>query len=655
MKNIISKLAIACGAAAILVSCSLDEYNPAAGTGGDKATSFEGWSGMQTYCYQPLYGQLVSAFDFEAVAEGGTDLWQTANNKTWASEVFHYEGLASNTNYTNKLFKQAYAMINTCNAVINNSSKVEGNEHTIKVLTAEARVLRAYYYYLLVTNYGNVTLKLDDSANEVLLTPTRNTYEELYTQIVTDLREAANDLDVTPYNGERGRVTKKTALGLLARAYAQGAGEGLSENGVSYWQRAKEVAEDMISNAAAYGCEMYSDISDVWAPDNNRNNKEALFIATGLDVNEPLPASYSYSNVFTYFWCDPNKCSDLYTTGSSANYFYGRVNNNILAPSKYLIDLYDDDADMRWENTFTTAFGDFTMVAAEWGNYPTTGKAVITPALRDKYKIGGTGVTRIYPYADMDATPSNSGWNQYSWKVWPKGEHSGDISKLQDVKNALVNPYPMDPEDDRFPLYLSKKTLTDEEKAAYKYCVVNIDDLFETSTYGAPIYYASALPNYPDANVHNLWPCLNKINWAFAGVYTNNLQRKVGDVFIMRFPEIYLIAAEANVALGNGAKAAEYLNTVAKRSSRDGKLASYMKLTTATEDDVLNEYARELCGEFTRWAVLKRHGYSKFKSQLQMANPRAAASFSEKHMLRPISYDFLNQIDNAEEYGNNGY
>ena len=31
-----------------------------------------------------------------------------------------------------------------------------------------------------------------------------------------------------------------------------------------------------------------------------------------------------------------------------------------------------------------------------------------------------------------------------------------------------------------------------------------------------------------------------------------------------------------------------------------------MKLTTATEDDV-DEYARELCGEFTCWALLKRH------------------------------------------------
>lgn len=40
-------------------------------------------------------------------------------NKTWAQEVFYYEGLAPNTQYPNTSFKYAYSMINNCNAVIN--------------------------------------------------------------------------------------------------------------------------------------------------------------------------------------------------------------------------------------------------------------------------------------------------------------------------------------------------------------------------------------------------------------------------------------------------------------------------------------------------------------------------------------------------------
>ena len=96
-------------------------------------------------------------------------------------------------------------------------------------------------------------------------------------------------------------------------------------------------------------------------------------------------------------------------------------------------------------------------------------------------------------------------------------------------------------------------------------------------------------------------------------------------------------------------KAAEYLNVLRKRACRnEADFEANMKLTTATEDDVLDEYARELCGEFTRWALLKRH--KAFETRLPKYNPRAAVNFSQKNYLRPISYTFLNQIENSAEY-----
>lgn len=79
-----------------------------------------------------------------------------------------------------------------------------------------------------------------------------------------------------------------------------------------------------------------------------------------------------------------------------------------------------------------------------------------------------------------------------------------------------------------------------------------------------------------------------------------------------------------------------------------------MMLTTATEDDIFDEYARELCGEFSRWALLKRH--HAFEARLAKYNVRAAASFDpSKNYVRPISYDFLSQINDADQYGTNGY
>lgn len=645
-KNIFTKITTLFCAALLLNSCELDEFNPGAGTGGDKLNNFTSWSGMVTYCYEPLYGQLFSAFDYFAVAEGGTDIWVTSNNRTWGQQVFYYEGLTTNTTYTNKLFNQAYSQINTCNSVIEAASSVEGGtSEAIRVLEGEARCLRAYYYYLLVSNYGEVTLKLSSSQNEAELAPVRNTYAELYAQMVEDLKLAAGQLEVEPYNGEYARCTKKTALGLLARVYAQGAGEGLTEGSVSYWQRAKEVAEDLIANAPNYGAQLYEDVEDVWASANNKNNAEALFIAAGPSTSLPTSQNYAQSNVFTYMFPNPYKLSDIYTTRDNQNYFYGRVNNNILAPSKYLIDLFNANYDKRWEVSFTTAFADESWVQSTWGTYDSK-VVTLTEALCTKYGIGQQFVgEKIYPYADM--AHATGTWNQYPASIWPKGDHSGDITHLITPKNVYVHPYPLDEDEDRFAIYLSKDYMSAAEKAKRRYVCINIDDLFDNEG-----KYKEA--SFDNTNTYQMYPGLNKLNWNFNGAFGRDLQRKVGDIFIMRMAEVYLIAAEANAMLGDEGRAATYLNPLRQRACRNAAdYESHMSLSTASIQDVIDEYARELCGEFNRWALLKRH--KAFESQLAKGNPRAAKSFTEKNYLRPISYDFLNQIENADEYGTNGY
>ena len=141
-----------------LTSCELDEYNP---TGGDaNIESFDAWKGLETYCYSPLAEQLYSVYDFLSVAEGGTDMWNTTgSNPDYAKQLIYYDGLTTNTNASNKVFKQAYACIASCNAVINNADRVEGGTDAAKAtLVAEAKTLRAFYNLLLVTYYGPVTL-----------------------------------------------------------------------------------------------------------------------------------------------------------------------------------------------------------------------------------------------------------------------------------------------------------------------------------------------------------------------------------------------------------------------------------------------------------------------------------------------------------------
>lgn len=632
-----------------LASCELDEYNP---TGGDATIeSFDAWQGLETYCYSPLAEQLYSVYDFMSVAEGGTDMWLTpGGNPDYAKQLIYYDGLTTNTNGSNKVFKQAYSCIASCNAVINNADNVKGiTDYDKKILTAEAKTLRAFYNLLLVTYYGPVTLSQEDiSKGETNVRPVRNTVEEFYTSIINDLTEASKDLEVQPYGGNYARVCKKTALGLLARAYAQGAGEGLSENGVSYWQRAKDVAEDIINNASAYNVYLYPDVSDLWAQANNRNNPEALFIVSGRDANDE---SYNYvncnNNLFTYTICNPYKCSDIYTRADNTNYYLGRTNNNTLAPTKYTLNVFDPSWDKRYENTFLTAFGLFSMVDAGWVGPYNACRVRITPNLVTKYGIGEQYVGQyIYPYVDMATSTSAYGGNQYyPTGVWAKGDHSGDTKNLiKDVKNVYVVDYPVAADDDRFAIVLSRDYKTPEEKAQSIYFTVNIDDLFDGDQYKTA--------QFDGTNSYQLYPSLIKYDWCYNGVVGNHMQRRNGDMMVMRTAEVYLIAAEACQQLGDQAGAAKYLKPLRDRAARPGTVAP--ELTNITEDTILDEYAREMAGEFCRWALLKRH--HKLGERLKLYNSRAARYFDENiHYNRPISADFLNQIENKDEYGDNGY
>ena len=630
-------------------SCELDEYNP---TGGDATIeSFDAWSGLETYCYSPLAEQLYSVYDFMSVAEGGTDMWLTpGGNPDYAKQLIYYDGLTTNTNGSNKVFKQAYSCIASCNAVINNADNVKGiTDYDKRILTAEAKTLRAFYNLLLVTYYGPVTLSQEDiSKGETNVRPVRNTVEEFYTAIIKDLTEASDELDVQPYGGNYARVCKKRALGLLARAYAQGAGEGLSENGVSYWQRAKDVADDIINNASAYNVYLYTDVSDLWAQANNRNNPEALFIVSGRDANDE---SYNYvncnNNLFTYTICNPYKCSDIYTRADNTNYYLGRTNNNTIAPTKYTLSVFDPSWDKRYENTFMTAFGLFSMVDAGWVGPYSACRVKITPNLITKYGIGEQYLGQyIYPYVDMATSTSAYGGNQYyPTGVWAKGDHSGDTKNLiKDVKNVYVVDYPVAEDDDRFAIVLSKDYKSAEEKAKSIYFTVNIDDLFDGDQYKTS--------QFDGTNSYQLYPSLIKYDWCYNGVVGNHMQRRNGDMMVMRTAEVYLIAAEACQQLGIPEEAIKYLKPLRDRAARPGTVAP--ELTEVTEETILDEYAREMAGEFCRWALLKRH--HKLGERLKLYNSRAARYFNEDiHYNRPISADFLNQIENKDEYGDNGY
>lgn len=656
-KKLLYTAAAALVMATSFTSCELDEYNP---TGGSATIdNFATWKGLQTQCYSTLYHELYSKEDFYFLSECGTDLWLN-HGSDYAQQIFYYDGIGVENGQPRKAWQQAYSVIATCNTVINNSPAADASlADDITVLKAEAKTLRAFMHLTLATYFGQIPLCTAE-VGQTDNAPVRNSLQEVYTSITTDLKEAAADLDVSPYEGNYARVTKKTALGLLARAYAQGAAEGLEEDGKSYWQRAKEVSEDMITNAASYGMYLYPDVADLWAQDNNRNNKESLFTATGLDATnaEAGMAGYYANHTCTlggFTLCDPNSLSRMYSIQMSQNQYLGIYGTTSrMAPTKHAIDVFGD-WDKRYENSFLTAFGTYTYptgVAYTYDRQQLSITSTICRAIDIDNEYNGQ---KIYPYVALETVDRPGGTQTLAKGIYSKG----GTEEIVPTKNAFVVDMPLAKDEDRIRIYLSKKDLTDEERKQYRCFTMNISSLFDSdgnyktgnfSDYGMTAYVA---------NAYSLYPSLIKFDYLFDGAIrqlsTDSRPYRNGDVFIMRAAEIYMIAAEANVMLGNGGEAARYIKPLHDRAVRAGSTAP--TIGNVTEQDILDEYAREFVGEHMRWAVLKRHrANGLMKQALQLYNKRAAENFNEKiHYWRPIPKLFLDQIQNAEQFGDNGY
>lgn len=674
------------GALSVLISiCTpsckkLDEYNPAGLSEENVLRNYAGWKAFQSNIYSGFWGSLIG-MPYGIVSEAGTDLWTFPyNNKVNFKEVLAYDALTIDFNLVRNTWDFAWGSIKDCNKTIQLSTQlVDGKPSDIKALVAEAKLMRGYYYSVLVTQFGKLPLILTDDPVKNL-SPTRDSVSKIYAQIISDLRSAFDSLSVTPFENNPQRVTKKAAFGLLARVYAQGAGEGLSEGSKSYWLRAKEVADSLINNMGTYGAALYDDFTKVFAAGNNRDNAEALFTAYGLN---PYSSSYNVAtsnskpNIYLHFY---PKLDDVFGTGdlfkrsvnaNSSNSYYGRLNQQFVAPTKYLINCFDARYDKRWENTFVTAYANYSGVQAiASGSTSAPGANVtyaaatitLTSAICAKYGIDASHVNeKIYPYADVDAklAPTNATW-QFAPKIWQKGNYTGTTAALQTATNANVTPYPLAADEDRFIVYLSKDPLTAADKKLRRYVSINIDDLFDPSDPSGSTYKTVSSTNgFTPSSLANLFPAMMKFNHNFDGGWLGgNFQQKLGNIMVMRMAEVYLIAAEATLHVnGNGAAAAQYLNELRKRACRniaDFNTTTGMQLTTASMNDVFDEYARELCGEYNRWAILKRN--KAFESRLQLYNKTAFANFNPAiHYNRPIPSTFLNQINNANEFGTNGY
>lgn len=106
------------------------------------------------------------------------------------------------------------------------------------------------------------------------------------------------------------------------------------------------------------------------------------------------------------------------------------------------------------------------------------------------------------------------------------------------------------------------------------------------------------------------------------------------DYYVVRLADVYLMLAEALLQSGDKAGAAEALNLVRYRAGWPGKKDKMLiDAKDLTLETIIEERARELAGEQTRWLDLKRWGL--LVERVKKYNPQAS-NIQAFHALRPI-------------------
>ncbi|MCX6214149.1 RagB/SusD family nutrient uptake outer membrane protein [Spirosoma sp.] len=186
------------------------------------------------------------------------------------------------------------------------------------------------------------------------------------------------------------------------------------------------------------------------------------------------------------------------------------------------------------------------------------------------------------------------------------------------------------------------------------YCTrLEIPDAFE-ATRKYQIYDRSKIYNANGTVKDNLrYPSLSKFMDPTRA--SLNEAQSARDVFVIRLAEVYLIAAEAQMKLGNLQAAADYINVLRTRAAKPGKAAA-MQIDPAqvTLDFILDERARELAGEQIRWFDLKRTG--KLLERIRAYAPDNAINLQDFQVLRPIPQTQLDAVTNKSDFTQNqGY
>jgi hypothetical protein len=232
------------------------------------------------------YSGLVAVYDLMRKQSGGFENMIAMLNA--GSDDFYAgggspsdgAGIQSFSNYTinpatipASFWSDYYQGIYRANLLLTKLPDVPMSDATKARFAAETKALRGYYYFQLVTMFGDAPLITEPVETADYYSITKSPAADLYVQIEKDLNEAIPDLPMTlDVATEAGRLNKGAAQAILGKVYlyqhkdAQAAAMFAEVNGTP-------------GGANQYGYALLANYADLWVIDN-KFNSESIFEAS---------------------------------------------------------------------------------------------------------------------------------------------------------------------------------------------------------------------------------------------------------------------------------------------------------------------------------------------------------------------------------------
>jgi hypothetical protein len=228
-------------------------------------------------CYPDLYGAEQFIFN-ESLSDNS---YTKTNNGSLVRDVANgsYDPSAP---LIRDVWNARYAGIKRCNLLLGNIDKVPGLSNDLKNrYIAEARAIRAYHYFILMNNFGDIPLVTSEISIEESRTITRTPKDEVL-QFILDELDFAKILPNSYSDADKGRFTKGAAMALKARVL-------LCE---SRWREVADICDAIINKKEAGNIDLFNgSFADLFKPEN-KDNVEVLLNVEFMPINREQGNQY---------------------------------------------------------------------------------------------------------------------------------------------------------------------------------------------------------------------------------------------------------------------------------------------------------------------------------------------------------------------------